>query len=350
MGPTNRPKRLRAALAACGGISDLTMQAAARSPDFQVVALQDPREEALRQVGDRYGIAARHLRFEDLLAEETDFIIVNSPNHAHRFQVEQTLKAGKPCLVQKPIAPSLEDARAMVRAAEEASLPLGVTMFEHSRPVHHQVREMVQSGWLGEPTLLQALSAHDIYLKQPPPADDWRRDAEKVGGGAFIQLAVHHINLARWFLDREIVQVSMLGLRGQTVFEDETDVASMLFAGGPAAQFAASYAASASHFLIAGTRGMIHLRSGAITVRGDDSYRGPVFDYKAPGKESRFSLSALEKEGGEETARCEVHGRFARFIRDGGEFSCTAESALHDMEVVAAAYRSRAEGRLVSLP
>ncbi|MFH0945025.1 MAG: Gfo/Idh/MocA family oxidoreductase [Planctomycetota bacterium] len=350
MGKGRKTRRLRAALAACGGISDLTLQAAERSPDFQVVALQDPRKEALQQVGDRYGIRARHLRFEDLLAEEVDFVIVNSPNHVHRPQVEQVLKAGKPCLVQKPMAPNLDDARAMVLAAREAGLPLGVTMFEHSRPENHQVKEMVRSGWLGEPTLLQALSAHDIYLKNPPPEEDWRRDPRKVGGGAFIQLAVHHINLARWFLDREIVRVCMFGARGHTVFKDETDVASMLFENGPAAQFAASYAARASHFLIAGTRGTIQLQEGSVTVRGDDPYPGPVFNYEEAGQESVFKLSARATGEDAEGDRYEVHGRFARFIRDGSEFPCTAESALRDMEAVAAAYRSRDEGRPVSLP
>ncbi len=340
-------RRLRAGLAACGGISNLTLQAAAASPDFQVTAIQDPRAEALERAGSRYGIAARHRRFEDLLQEDIDFVIINSPNHLHAEQAEQALARGKPCLVQKPLAPALAAARALVESARRAGLPLGVMMFEHGVPLHHQVRDMVQCGWLGEPTLLQALSAHDIYLKSPPPADDWRRDPGKVGGGAFIQLAVHHINLARWLLGREITCAAMLGAGGHTVFADESDVLSVLFAGGPAAQFAASYAAKASHFLLAGTRGTVHITEAGVLVRGATPYRGPVFDYEQAGGERFYTRAELEERSRPLLERCEVHGRFARWIRDGEAFECTAESALRDMQVIDAAYRSRDAGRVI---
>ncbi|MBI4880208.1 MAG: Gfo/Idh/MocA family oxidoreductase [Planctomycetes bacterium] len=340
-------RRLRAALAACGGIADLTLQAAAASPDFLVAAIQDPRAEALERAGGRYGIAARHLDFADLLQEDVDFVIVNSPNHLHAEHVEQALAHGKPCLVQKPLAPTLAAARALVARARRAGLPLGVMMFEHGKPLHHQVRKMVQGGWPGEPALVQALSAHDIYLRAPPPADDWRRDPEKVGGGAFIQLAVHHINLARWLLGREIACVAMLGAGGHTVFADESDVLSALFADGPAAQFAASYAAHAAHFLIAGTRGMIDIAADRVLVRGASQYHGPVFAYEEAGEERVYARSELEVRSAPLEQSCEVHGRFARWLRDGAEFECTAESALCDMQVIDAAYRSRDAGRVI---
>ena len=349
MGAECEPSVLRAALAACGGISDLTLHAAEQNRDIRVVAIQDPREQALAEVGERYAIASRHRRFEDLLGEEVDFVIVNSPNHLHREQVAAVVRAKKPCLVQKPMASDLVQARAMVATAAEEGMPLGVTMFEHSKPLHHQIREMVASGWLGEPTLLQALSAHDIYLKDPPPPDDWRRDPAQVGGGAFIQLALHQLNLARWILDREVVEVSMLGTRGLTVFEDESDVAALLFERGPAAHFAAGYAARASHFMVAGTLGTIQVASEHVLVRGATAYAGPVFTYDEPGRERVFALAELEGACRDLALRCEVHARFARWIRDGEDFPCTAESALRDMEVVDAAYRSHASRRSISL-
>ncbi|MHC4472290.1 MAG: Gfo/Idh/MocA family protein, partial [Planctomycetota bacterium] len=133
---------LRAALAACGGISELTLSAARRSPDFDVVAIQDPDGSALSRVGDRFEIFRRHADFEDLLTDDMDFVVVNSPNHVHLEQVRAAAAAGKPCLVQKPMAPTLADAEEMALVAAEAGLSLGVTMFELGKPLNHQVRQM----------------------------------------------------------------------------------------------------------------------------------------------------------------------------------------------------------------
>ena len=344
---------LRAALCGAGGISDLTLDAARRSDDFRVVAIQDPDPRALEAVGQRHGIDERFESFEELrdgTADRLDFVIINSPNHVHREQAEAFLRRGVPCLVQKPMAPTARDARAMVELADELGVPLGVTMFEHSKPLHHQLRQIVQGGWLGEPTLLQALSAHDLYLKRPPAEDNWRRDPAKVGGGAFIQLALHQINLARWILGREARAVTMFGARGHTVFEDESDAAAVLFENGPVAHFAAGYAASANHFLIAGTRGTLEVTSRHLLVRGENPYRGPVFAYDAVPDERVFSLAELDEATSVEWLdRCEVHGRFARWIRDGESFPCSGASALRDLEIVDAAYRSKAEGRSISL-
>lgn len=342
-------RELRAALCACGGISDLTLKAAERSPDFTVVAIQDPRREARDAVGERYGITRRHGRFEALLEEEYDFLIVNSPNHLHREQTVAGLRTKRPVLVQKPIAPTLDDAHAMAEAAVAEGVPLGVTMFEHSKPLHHQLKFMLDAGWFGAPTLLQALIAHDLYFRKPPAESDWRRDPDKVGGGAFIQLALHQIDLARWLLGREVTEVSMLGARGHTVFEDESDVASVLFDGGVAGHFAAGYAASHSCFSIAGTHGTVSVLAEHLVVRGEYSFAGETFSYDHPGSERIFPLAELAAKSADSADRYEVHGRFARWIRDGGQFPCTAESAIRDLEVVDAAYRSRAEGRTVTL-
>lgn len=345
-------RRLRAGLCGCGGISDLTMGAAERSPDFEVVALQDPRPEALAAVGERYGVRRRHERLEELLEhEELDLLVVNSPNHLHREQTLAGLRAGLPVLVQKPIAPTLADARAMALAAREAGLPLGVTMFEHSKPLHHELKAMLERGWLGEPTLVQALSAHDFYLRKPPPPNDWRRDPARVGGGAFIQLALHQLDLARWLLAREVTLVCCLGTGAtHTVFEDESDVAAVLFEDGVAGHFAAGYAASHQHFALAGTRGSVAITAEHCLVRGEAAWEGEVLRYGGGGREAVFQLAELEAATRVLGGRLEVHGRFARFVRDRSEdFPCTAEFAVRDLEVVDAAYRSRAEGRAILL-
>jgi predicted dehydrogenase len=336
-------------MAACGGVADLTLDAARRSPDFDVVAIQDTQVAALMRVGERYGIARRFHRFEELLTDDVDFVIVNSPNHVHLEHVRTAVGAGKACLVQKPMAPTLSVAEEMVRAAADRGVPLGVTMFELGKPLHHQVREMVRSGWLGAPTLVQSISAHDIYLKDPPEPGDWRRNALKVGGGAFIQLAIHHVNLAAWILGREVEKVSAVGARRDTVFEDEATLASVLFEGGTPGHFAASYAADLYSFAICGTEGRIQITPGHVTLKGERQFEGEIFDYLTPGREAGLPIADMEPAIAARRDAVEVHGAFARWLDGRGEFWCTGGRGLRDMRVVDAVYRSRGEEAWVSV-
>lgn len=345
-------------MAACGGISALTLEAARRSPDFDVVAIQDVDAEALHRVGDRYGIdrARRHARFESLLTDDIDFVVINSPNHCHLDQVRATIAAGKHCLVQKPMGRTTREAEAMVAAAAQRGVKLGVVMFELSKPIHHQVRAMIASGWLGEPVLVQAVHAHANHRRRPPAPGDWRRDREQVGGGAFIQLAGHHLNLAAWMLGRDIIEISLVGApanaargAGGDGFAEETVLASAVFEGGPVAGFAASFATDACSFSIAGTRGVIQLSPEHVTVRGETSFDGDVFDYAVPGEERVVRLRTLEDAIREREAGVEVHGAFARWIGGGDAFSCPGESGLRDVKVIEAAHRSLAEGRSVRI-
>jgi predicted dehydrogenase len=345
--PSSPP--LRAGLAGCGGIAGLTLAASERSPDFRVVALMDPDPKALARTGDGSGIACRHVRFEDLLAEDLDFLILAGPNHVHATQVIQAADAGLDCLVQKPMARTAADARAMVVAVRRLGIRLGVVMVELGNPLHHQVRRMVEDSWFGEPVIVSGVAAHDIYLRNPPPEGDWRRDPARVGGAAFIQLAIHQVNLASWILGRRITSVSAAGSRGQTVFEDETTVALARFSGGLLATFAASYATAQTSFAILGTRGRILLHAGRVLIRGDRPYEGSVFDYVDPGRELAFAAAELEPTISRQRDALEVHGAFARWLRGRGTCPATGEDGLRDMEVAEAIQRSREEGRWIDV-
>ena len=338
---SNRP--LRAAMAACGGIADLTLDAAKRSPDFDLVAIQDPDPAALARVGERTGIERRHAAFEDLLAADVDFVILNSPNHVHLPQVRLAAVAGKHCLVQKPMATTAAEAEEMVAVAESAGVKLGVTMFELSKPVNRQARAMVEAGWLGEPVLVSAVGAHGIYLRDAPAPADWRRDPSKVGGGAFIQLALHQVDLAMFLLGVAPVEAAAMGARGKTVFEDETTLATVRFEGGVLGHFAASYATDEWSLAIQGTRGRIRLSGEHVLVRGEETYRGEVFEYDDPGREIAIPVAGLVAADD----RYEIHAAFARWVRDGEPFPAAGERGLLDMKVVDAVYRSVEEGKCV---
>ena len=336
-------------MSGCGGISAVTLEAARKSRHFEVVAIQDPNAERLARMGLRYGLQRRHEQFSDLLTDDVDFVILNTPNDYHRVQVEEATAAGKHCLVQKPMAPTLRNAELMVFDAKTHGVRLGVLMLELGDPLHHQVKAMVEAGWFGFPTLVQATSAHGIYLRAPPDPLDWRRDPAKVGGGAFIQLAIHALDLARWILDDRIEAVFAHGTRGQTVFQDETTLATVRFAGGVLGHFAASYATDLYGFVLCGTIGRIHLLDDHVIVSGRQPFEGDVFSYTTPGEEVVIPRSSILEAQAARIGEVEIHDVFARWLLGLADYPCPGERGVEDMRVVDAAYRSVEEGRWIAL-
>lgn len=342
---TGRPHvPLRAALSGCGGISEATLAIAGR--DFRVVALYDPDSEAAGRLASQYEVGSVVDRFEDLLTPDIHFVIVNGPNHVHAEQTLAAVAAGKPVLVQKPMARNAAEAESMVEAARAANVRLGVTMVELGCPVNVEIRRMLRAGALGEPVMIEGTIAHSNYRRSPPPTGNWRLDPEKVGGGAFAQLAIHRVSLASWILDQAVTEVGAMATRQHTPFEEETSVAVARFAGGVMATFTASWAADASRFSIVGTEGSVevvydrmycHLKHPHEThllgsIQGDVIHEiGPMATHQARRKAGR----ALE-----------VHGRFARSLIQDDPYPYPGSRGLQDMRVLDAFHRSLRTGRV----
>lgn len=340
---------LEAGIIGCGGISHWTMRGVKPGGDFIVTAAYDVVLETLHAFCDKYGIENRFERYEDLLEAGVDFVIINSPNNAHLEQAELAARRGIPCLVQKPLAPTLADAEKMLLAVEESGVKAGVTLYEFCDPLNHQFKAMVDSGFLGEPVLVQACFAHDYYLTAPPDKSNWRRDAARVGGGAFIQLAVHQVNLASWLLGSRVARVSAEGAKKHTLFDDETSSASAVFENGVVANFFASYATLGKSFTLRGTGGFIHRFDDTISVKGASDFSGEVFDYSASDNVKTIRLDEMKDKIEKLETKYEIHNRFARFVAGEEKFPCPLEMGVDDMRAVDAVYRSLESGRRIDL-
>jgi D-apiose dehydrogenase len=112
----------------------------------------------------------------------------------HRKLVELAVRHRTPTIVQKPIAPTLDDARAMTAAAEAAGVFLAVhENFRFQTPMR-KARELIAGGAIGEPTWarISFRTGYDIYSGQP-----YLRDEERF---IVIDLGAHVLDLARVFL------------------------------------------------------------------------------------------------------------------------------------------------------
>ena len=143
-----------------------------------------------------------------LRATVLDAVYVASPNHLHREHVELALDAGLHVLCEKPLAAGIEDARAIIAAAEEHDDLVYRTAYDQRHhPAHRVIRKMIREEKLGRVT--QVRIDYACWLPADWAENNWRIDPARAGGGAVIDLAPHGLDLSEYLTGQRLEAVSV---------------------------------------------------------------------------------------------------------------------------------------------
>ncbi|MER8819982.1 Gfo/Idh/MocA family oxidoreductase [Mesorhizobium sp. M0991] len=212
---------LRGALIGCGFFAVNQMHAWRDVEGASIVAICDRDPDRLRVVGDQFGIARRYTDAAALFAgERLDFVDIATTAPSHRTLVEMAAQHGVPAICQKPFAPTLADAKAMVKACADAGVPLMVhENFRWHSPIQ-AVRAVLDSGEVGTPFFgrISFRSAYDVFSGQPYLATGKRFIIEDLG--------IHILDIARFLLG-DVSTVTARTARVNPAIAGE-DVATML--------------------------------------------------------------------------------------------------------------------------
>jgi len=162
-------------------------------------------EDALSDAADRLGFERTATDWRDVV-EEVDVFYNLGPNHVHAEPSIAALEAGTPTFCEKPLAPTLDDAREMDDAAADAGVPAGVAFNYRFVPAIQYAKGLIDDGELGKLHHFRGRYLQD-WLVDPEAPWSWRNDAELAGSGALGDLGAHTIDLAR-FLVGDIAEVS----------------------------------------------------------------------------------------------------------------------------------------------
>ncbi|WP_376703329.1 Gfo/Idh/MocA family oxidoreductase [Mesorhizobium sp. ISC25] len=188
-------EELRGALIGCGFFAVNQMHAWRDVEGASIVAICDRDPDRLRVVGDQFGVARRYTDAAALFAgERLDFVDIATTAPSHRTLVEMAAQHGVPAICQKPFAPTLADAQAMVKACADAGVPLMVhENFRWQSPIQ-AVRAVLDSGEVGTPFFgrISFRSAYDVFSGQPYLATGRRFIIEDLG--------IHLLDIARFLL------------------------------------------------------------------------------------------------------------------------------------------------------
>ena len=177
----------------------------------RLVAICDPdprARNAARALDTRV-----HETLDELATDPyVEAVYVATPNDTHRALVETLAAAGKAILCEKPMAPTLADAHAMVDACRRAGIFYRTAFDQRHHPAHILLRDALSEGRIGLPTAVRIVYACWVG---PDWADgsareNWRIDRARAGGGALIDLAPHGLDLATFLIGEPIVEIRAL--------------------------------------------------------------------------------------------------------------------------------------------
>lgn len=161
----------------------------------EIVAVADVREEAVRQTTEQLACAGTDDWQELVTRSDTNAVLICTPHHLHLAPAVAALRAGKHVLVEKPMAPTVEDCELMVEAAGDSDMVLMVAENYYYEPGLQKIAALLEEGAVGEVTGMRLLQANPPTY---PPAGHWRWSAQ-CGGGVMLDPGVHHCALARWW-------------------------------------------------------------------------------------------------------------------------------------------------------
>jgi len=184
---------MRIGVAGLGRAFTLMAPTFAADARVALVAAADPRPEARAQF-ERDFRGRAYATVEELCADTAvEVLYVATPHQFHAEHARLAFAAGKHALVEKPMALTLDECRAMVDAARLAGHHL-IVGHSHSFDVPIQrTRELIASGAYGRLRMITALNFTDfLYRPRRPEELDTAR-----GGGAVYNQAAHHVDIAR---------------------------------------------------------------------------------------------------------------------------------------------------------
>jgi predicted dehydrogenase len=162
----------------------------AELPYVEVVGLADPDRGQAMRVAKALGCAAV-ADHKTLIGLGLDAAVISAPTHLHHAIALDCIAAGLHVLVEKPIAPSVEEGGQIVAAARRAGVTLMVGHVERFNPAVQSIKQAIE----GEQILSIAITRVGPF---PPRMSNV---------GVVIDLAVHDIDLIRWFTESDIVEV-----------------------------------------------------------------------------------------------------------------------------------------------
>jgi predicted dehydrogenase len=287
----------------------------------------DRGREAAARLSTRYFPSV-----DALLRGAPDAVVVGSENERHEADVVEAASAGVHVFCEKPIATTVAAAQRMIDACRKASVFLQVAFPVRFSPPVERAREIVRKGSIGK--VLAANTTNRGRLVRT-----WFAEPALSGGGAVMDHTVHVVDLLRWFLSDDVVEV--FAEAGRLFYPDlaceDAGLLSLKFKKGAIATLDTSWSRLPSYPTWGDVTMRLWGQKGTLDV---DAFSQNVAVWGDTARLEGWGSNCDEA----------MMADFVATLRAGKEPSATGHDAMKAVEVTAGAYESIKTGKPVRLP
>lgn len=254
-----------------------------------------------------------------------------TPNSLHLEHALMAAGKGKHILVEKPLAPTLEEGERMVAAAKDAGVKLMVAENYRFLPVVEKCRDLIRQGAIGQMRFIQIQEESNFAV------EGWRSRRDMMGGGVFIDGGIHSANILIELAGMPVeVYASSLPRSVRSLDGEDGMVMMVRLPGGAAGLINHAWGISRTAWklwvAVSGTKGRVYFRPRGTslvleTEEGKSRFRFP---------EDRAGIGAMVQE-------------FRDSIAENRPPLTSGQVGLRDLKVVINAYESAAKGAPVAV-
>ncbi|KAB1071258.1 Gfo/Idh/MocA family oxidoreductase [Tamlana haliotis] len=194
-------KDLRWGIIGCGNVTEIKSGPAYKITNgFTISAVMRRNADKVKDYAKRHNVDTYYTDADALINDDNvDAVYIATPPDSHKYYALKVAAAGKPCCIEKPLAPCYKDSLEIYKAFNENNLPLFVAYYRRSLPRFLKIKSWIDQGYIGE---VRHITSH---LSKPPSEIDmsktynWRTDENIAPGGYFDDLASHELDLYTYF-------------------------------------------------------------------------------------------------------------------------------------------------------
>lgn len=343
---------MKYALIGCGRISPNHI-AAALENGLEIVAVCDIIEAKMDETIEKFNLGSQVKKYTDYLemirTEKPELAAICTESGKHGRIALDCIEEGVNLIIEKPIALSLEEADQIIARAKEKQVKVCACHQNRFNKSVQKIREAVEDDRFGK--LLHG-TAHirwnrgEDYYRQAPWRGTWEQD-----GGALMNQCIHNIDLLRWMMGDEIVEV--VGMTDNLIHDfieaEDLGIALVRFKNGSYGIIEGTtniYPKNLEETLyIFGEKGTVKAGGKSVNLIEEWMFADKLDD--AEEVKSKYNENPPNVYGFGHTP---LYKDVKEAIEEGREPYVTAEAGRRALELVLAIYKSAAEGKSIKLP
>ncbi|MCD6123451.1 MAG: Gfo/Idh/MocA family oxidoreductase [Spirochaetales bacterium] len=224
---------LKIGIIGAGYFGSMHASAIADTEGIHLSAVSRRNKNTLEQFKKKYGVKI-YTDWHNLIKDpEIDTVVIATPHYLHTEIAVQTVAAGKNILLEKPIAPTMEECRIISRVVKNAAkndrIKFMAGYINHFAKAYRAAREVISAGEIGQ---IVAGSSVMYKLWMQENRRPWHLE-RKTGGGLWLTAGMHCLDRLTWLFNEKIESVSArLGTAFHKQQADDYELMFLRYSGG----------------------------------------------------------------------------------------------------------------------